>query len=174
MEEEEMSFDAPAVAASEPIKRKLSRLKRAVPVSAPSTAAQQPHVSAVPQALLDRTNSNTVRKQAPGTGPQLSPERGFSDATSSPNQPSADPSPDSSPQPAHTPSHSQDSEQPAQMESENAQADQPPNSPPDNDYWDSEDELEAELTRRERAEGFHADSVTSSGCLNAHVGWLVL
>ncbi|KAL0051020.1 hypothetical protein WJX82_000735 [Trebouxia sp. C0006] len=30
------------------------------------------------------------------------------------------------------------------------------------DYWDSEDELEAELTRRERAEGFHAESATSS------------
>ena len=171
-----MSFDAPAAAASEPVKRKLSRLKRAVPVSAPSTAAQQqlPHVSAVPQALLDRTNSNTVRKQAPPTGPQLSPERSFSGATSSRNQPSTDPSPDSSPQPAHTSSKTQASEQPAQTESAIAQASEPPKSSPEIDYWDSEDELEAELTRRERAEGFHADSMTSSGLRQCAVIWLML
>ena len=160
-----MSFDTPATIASEPVKQKLSRLKRAVPISAPSTAAQQqlPHVSTAPQALVDRTNSNTVRKQAPSTGPQLPPERGFSGAASSPNQPSADPSPNSSPQPAHTSSESQNSQQPAQMESEDAQPDHPPMSPHENDYWDSEDELEAELTRRERAEGFHADSESPSG-----------
>ena len=160
-----MSFDTPAITASEPVKRKLSRLKRAVPVSAPSTAAQQqlPHVFTDPQALVDRTNSNTVRKQAPPTSPQLSPESDFSGAASSPDQPSAHPSPNSSPQPAHTSSKSQDSQQPAQMESEDAQADQPPKLSPENDYWDSEDELEAELTRRERAKGFHAGSVTSSG-----------
>lgn len=160
-----MSFDAPATTASEPVKRKLSRLKRAVPASAPSRAAQQqlPHVSAVSQALVDRTNGNTVRKQTPPTSPQLSPERDFSGAASSPNQPSADPSPNSSLQPANTFPKNQDSQQPAQMESEDAQADQPSKSSTGNDYWDSEDELEAELTRRERAEGFHSGSVTSSG-----------
>ena len=170
-----MSFDAPTTTVSEPVKQKLSRLKRAVPVSAPSTAAQQqlPLVSAVPQALVDKTNSNTIGKQAPPTGPQLSPERVFSSAASSPNQPSADPSLTSTPQPAHTCSESQDSQQPAQMESKDAEADQPPKSAPENDYWDSEDELEAELMRRERAEGFHADSVTSSG-LPQCACWLML
>lgn len=160
-----MSFDAPAAAASEPVKRKLSRLKRAVPISAPRTAAQQhlPHDCTAPQALVDRTNTNSVRKQAPTASPELSPERGSLGAASSPIQTSADPSPTSSPQLAQTSSENQASEQPAQIDVEDAQADQPPKSPAENDYWDSEDELEAELTRRERAEGFHADSSTSSG-----------
>lgn len=159
-----MSFDAPAATTSEPVKRKLSRLKRAVPISAPNTAAQQqlPHVCNAPQALVDRTNTNSVRKQAAPTSPELSPERASLGAASSPSQTSADPSPTSSPQPAHTSSENQGSEQPAQIDIEDAQ-NQPPKSPAENDYWDSEDELEAELTRRERAEGFHADSSTSSG-----------
>lgn len=159
-----MSFDAPAATVSEPVKRKLSRLKRAVPILAPSTAAQQhlPHVSNVPQALVDRTNTDSIRKQGPPTSLELSPERGSLGAASSPVQTSANPSPTCSPQPAHTSSENQDSEQPAQIDFD-AQADQPPKSPAESDYWDSEDELEAELTRRERAEGFHADSSTSSG-----------
>lgn len=165
MEEEEMSFDAPAATASEPVKRKLSRLKRAVPILVPSTAAQQhlPQVSNVPQALVDRTNINSVRKQAPPKSPELSPNRGSLGAASSPIQTSADTSPTSSPQPAHKSSEDQGSEQPAQLDSEDAQADQPPKSPAKSDYWDSEDELEADLKRRERAEGFHADSSVSSG-----------
>lgn len=160
-----MSFDTPAATASEPVKRKLSRLKRALPILAPSTAAQQhlPHVCKASQALVDRTNTNSFRKQAPLTSPELSPERGSLGAASSPIQTSADPSPTSSPQPTHTSSERQGSEQPAQIDFEDVQADQPPKSPAENDYWDSEDELEVELKRRERAEGFHADSSTSSG-----------
>ena len=42
-------------------------------------------------------------------------------------------------------------------------SDQPDQSESHNDYWDSEDELEAELKKRERAEGFHAGSATPSG-----------
>ena len=165
-----MSFDAPAAAAPEPVKRKLSRLKRAVHVSAATTTAHQPLPAvpeAFPQALVDRTNTNTVREQASSRPHELSPARVSSaaanSAASSPSQPSADLSAASGRQPANASSESQDSEQPAQMEAVDVHAAQPPKSPPENDYWDSEDELEAELTRRERAEGFHADSATSSG-----------
>lgn len=165
-----MSFDAPAAAALEPVKQKLSRLKRAVRISTPNIAAQHQlsHLSnAAPQALVDKTNNNTARRQTPPRSPELSPEKASSGAdnnpASSPNQPSAELSANSDRQPMHASCESENLEEPAQMESEDALADQPPNAPPENDYWDSEDELEAELTRRERAEDFHADSATSSG-----------
>lgn len=168
MEDEDMSFDAPAAASAEPVRRKLSRLKRAVHASAPTFAAQQqlPAVSdTFPRALVDRTNTNTIREQASSRRPELSPARVFlaaNNAASSPNQPSAHLDAASS-SPEKASAESQDSEQPAQMEAVDTHAVYLPKSPPDNDYWDSEDELEAELTRRERAEGFHADSATSSG-----------
>ena len=165
-----MSFDAPDAAALEPVKQKLSRLKRAVRISTPNTTAQQQlsHLShGAPQALVDKTNNNTAKRQSSPRSPELSPEKASSGAdsnpASSPNQPSAELSANSDRQPGHASCASENSGQPAQMESEDALADQAPSASPENDYWDSEDELEAELTRRERAEGFHADSATSSG-----------
>lgn len=163
-----MSFDAPAAAVPEPVKPILSRLKRAARVPTSSMAARQqlPAVSeACPQALVDRTN--IVREQASSRPPALSPARVSSaaanSAANSPGQPSAASSAAPSSQPANASSESRDSEQAVQMKAVDQHAVQAPKSPPDNDYWDSEDELEAELTRRERAEGFHADSATSSG-----------
>lgn len=164
-----MSFDAPAAAVPEPAKPKLSRLKRAAHVSVPNTAAQHqlPAVSeASPQALVDRTNTNIAREQVSLRPLELPPARGSSaaanSAASSPSQPSANRSAAPSRQPANASSETPDSEQAVQVEAVEEHAVQAPKSPPDNDYWDSEDELEAELTRRERAEGFHANSATSS------------
>ncbi|DBA81997.1 TPA: hypothetical protein ACH3X1_016807 [Trebouxia sp. C0004] len=144
MEEEEMLFDAVPAAQLEPIRKKLSRLKRAhVPSEAVTSA--QPHspalaaFDAATRALSDKTNLDLCPEPASHISPPMSP------ITTAPG-PSASPpisSVQSLPGSENSPKFSEKSA--AEV-----------------DYWDSEDELEAELTRRERAEGFHAESATSS------------
>ncbi|KAA6429962.1 MAG: hypothetical protein FRX49_00394 [Trebouxia sp. A1-2] len=144
MEEEEMTFDAMPAVHLELVRKKLSRLKRAHVPSEAVTAAQ-PHSPAVaafdaaPRALSDRTNLESCPEPASHLSPLMPP-------TTTAHEPSASP-PNS---PAQTLLGSENS--PKVSEKSAAQI----------DYWDSEDELEAELTRRERAEGFHAESATSS------------
>ncbi len=147
-----MTFDAVPAAQLEPVRKKLSRLKRAQVPSEAVTAAQ-PHspapaaFDAAPRALSDRTNLDSCPEPASHLSPPMSP------ITTAP-EPSASP-PNS---PAQSLPRSENS--PKVSEKSAAEV----------DYWDSEDELEAELTRRERAEGFHAESATSSGQTNS-CGW---
>jgi hypothetical protein len=145
MEEEEMTFDAVPAAQLEPVRKKLSRLKRAHVPSEAVTAAQ-PHspalaaFDAAPRALSDRTNLDPCPEQASHLSPPMSP-------TTTAPEPSASP--------PNSPAQSLLGSANSPKVSEKSAAEV--------DYWDSEDELEAELTRRERAEGFHAESATSSG-----------
>ena len=144
MEDDEMDFNTLPAVQPAPVRKRLSRLKRAhAPTEQVTAAENQSSVAtaadAAPRALSDRTNIGVVLEPALHASP---PESPTSSASGSPASPSKSPVQDSQ--------HTEESEHPRQTETEN-------------DYWDSEDELEAELTRRECAEGFHADSPTSSG-----------
>ena len=144
MEDDDTDFDQAPASQLQPVNRKLSRLKRAQsPAEQRSTERHSPAaaLSSPPHALSDRTNIAASHKSPAAA---LSPTR-----SNSAPVPSRAQSPQSSPSGA---AHS-DSGQPEQSESHN-------------DYWDSEDELEAELTRREKAEGFHADSAASAGMIS--------
>ncbi len=135
-----MTFDAVPAAQLEPVRKKLSRLKRAHVPSEAVTAAQ-PHspalaaFDAAPRALSDRTNLDPCPEQASHLSPPMSP-------TTTAPEPSASP--------PNSPAQSLLGSANSPKVSEKLAAEV--------DYWDSEDELEAELTRRERAEGFHAES----------------
>lgn len=146
MEDEEINFDE-VVAAPQPSVRKLGRLKKAGINEAkmdPATPAAPAPLQSTSSALLDMTNLQPARSDAPPQSPaasQMSAEASASQDLTSAQSPSG------SAQSAHVKAS------PAQSHSEQ-------------DYWDSEDELEAELTKRERAEGFHAASPSASGCNN--------
>ena len=198
MEDEEMLFDHPAVPAIEPATRKFSRLKRAQGTGTESGMPAQQQVpspsafNATAGALSDRTNTAAATEQnrlrSPRPSPAVSPGAAKS-PSSSPKQSSPHASATSNRQTSPSASEDVVPHQKAQVESDNEQ-NSSSKAASQNDYWDSEDELEAELTRRERAEGFHADSATSSGpvtthtmpsvnsqCLlvlhSSHVGWLL-
>lgn len=153
MAEEEMTFDSAPGLEPEP-KKKLSRLKRACPPSdtAAETAVQplspaHAAMDVAPHALSDRTNLGFCPKQASHPSPPpVSPTQTASEPPASPCKSVAQ----------------------SLQGSDNEGSDCPGQSAAGNDYWDSEDELEVELTRRERAEGFHADSATSSGNTSLH------
>ncbi len=147
MEDDEMTFDTVPDAHPEPARKRLSRLKRAnAPAERAAAAADHSTPSAArnttPRALSDRTNISVGPEQTAHSQPPLSPTRPASEPSASPSK-SLEGSPGSD---------DEGSKHPEQSAAEN-------------DYWDSEDELEVELTRRERAEGFHADSAASSGGL---------
>ena len=145
MEDDDTDFDQAPAAQLQPVKRKLSRLKRAqTPAEQRSTEQHSPAaaLSSPPQALSDRTNIAAAPQKSPAAA--LSPTE---------TNPAPVPSPAQSPQSSPSGAANSDSDQPEQSESHN-------------DYWDSEDELEAELTRREKAEGFHADSAASAGMIS--------
>lgn len=175
MEDEEMSFDQPAIAAAEPATRKFSRLKRALPGAESEVAAQQQMPSpsalnATARALSDRTNTAAVTEQTRLRSPQPSPavsSGAAKSSSSSPKQPSLHVSAASGRQMAQAAPKDVESQHTAQEESEDEQ-NVDSKAASQSDYWDSEDELEAALTRRERAEGFHADSATSSGSATIH------
>lgn len=135
MEDEEINFDTDA--APQPSSRKLSRLKKAGVSEARRESKIAPAASPENTVLHDLTNTQPSSSAAPQHMPAAS--QSSSDASAS-KIASEVPSPASV---KASPARSQDAEQ---------------------DYWDSEDELEAELTKRERAEGFHVDSPSASGC----------
>ena len=165
--EEEMSFDKPAQQVPEPARKKFSRLKRAQPVTKPdSTARQDPstlHMMTT-QALSDTTNIEAksaqplIRLDAPSQARSqpLADRSASSSLRKSPTQAS----PLSAVQAASLMSDEGKDEQQQAQDDQDTQASP---SATANDYWDSEDELEAELTRREKAEGFHAESAMSPG-----------
>lgn len=138
MEDEEMNFDA-VVAAPQPSGRKLSRLKRAglseLETESNKVAAASP-TQQQGTALQDMTNTlpaSSDASQHMAAVSQASSDASTGKAVSEPQSPGSVRA------------------SPAQSHSEQQ------------DYWDSEDELEAELTKRERAEGFHAGSPSASG-----------
>lgn len=135
MDEEDLTFDADIASPMHLPTRKLNRLKRA-------GGRQQDQVASATSAgdnekssaLADVTNL----KPASSDTYELAP---------------------TPPGPSSEPSQSDLEDQPEVSPSQDPYA-QPQ---AEQDYWDSEDELEAELTKRERAEGFHADSPSASG-----------
>ena len=133
-----MNFDA-VVAAPQPSGRKLSRLKRAglseLEKDSNKVAAASP-TQQQGTALQDMTNTlpaSSDTSQHMAAVSQASSDASTGKAVSQPQSPGSVRA------------------SPAQSHSEQQ------------DYWDSEDELEAELTKRERAEGFHAGSPSASG-----------
>ena len=172
MEDDDVPFDMITAAVPEPARKQLSRLKRALSVAQTGLAAlqQAPHLSApatTARALTDKTNTSAATEQA-SLRPLAASRTGSNSAaakssSSSPKQPSPCCSSMSDRQPAASDCTRQSSQPPALMDMSDHEADPSSKAASEEDYWDSEDELEAELTRRERAEGFHADSPTPTG-----------
>ena len=134
MEDEEINFDIDA--APQPSSRKLSRLKKAAVSEARRESNIAPAASPENTVLHDLTNTQPSSSAAPQHMPAAS--QSSSDASANQN--------------------ASEVLSPASVKAS------PVRSQDEQDYWDSEDELEAELTKRERAEGFHLDSPSASGC----------
>ena len=161
MEDEETNFELLASAVPELPRTKHRRLQRAPLVSHFSSTDQQQAPASLAfgsktGALMDRTNTDTARDEvlhrfAVQIG---SPSRTDKTSSSSPKQPSPPASSVSDRQPASATADSDDSGKVHQLNTADVNSDQPLQSASENEYWDSEDELQAELTRREHAEGF--------------------
>ena len=137
-----MDFDKLHEVEPQAPKRKLSRLKRAQTQAEPAvTALHQSPVTPNTEhhALSDRTNidKGSQPHHAASPSPTAASAGPLAGAPESPHASSVAASPTHSDRLGQSASH--------------------------NNYWDSEDELEAELTKREWAEGFHMGSVTPSG-----------